>query len=353
MEIPEPPDPQGRYDAHLSGLTPCDPGPGLPLVTVIIAAYNAEDYIHYAIESVLNSQGVSVEIIVIDDCSSDRTVEVVERYKSGYNQVNLLRRDQKGGPSAARNDGLRQASGDWIAILDADDEFLPGRLSKLIAYGKSVDAEAVADNLQLFCFEGRVSEGVAFPSSWSSEHPLTLETLIKRDFPGSQIFWRSLGLCKPVFLRRSLLEREIYYDEDISMAEDLLFYSRFIAAGGRFFLIDDALYRYALRQSSLSQLEAPSADSFDLLGKLLLVNERIHHLSETKSMRHLLERRKKALWYEQCAMSLKQQRFIAAFHAAWHAGALIVSRRMLDRLVTKIRYNLLGESKRFGPVSRP
>ena len=317
-----------------------------PLVTVIVAAHNAADYITYALNSTLNDQGVTLEVIVVDDCSSDNTIEIVQSFQDKYRQVRLIKRAHRGGPSAARNDGLRNAVGKWVAILDADDEFLPQRLSNLTAYGRSVDAEAVADNLQMFRFEDRAIEGLAFPSSWSSQHPLTLEELIERDFPGSQVIWRSLGLCKPIFLRRILLERGICYDEDISMAEDFLFYSRFIAAGGRLFLIKDAHYRYALRQTSLSQLEAPSSGNLDFLEKLLLVNERVRHLTKTKRVRRLLERRRKALWYEQCALFLKEQRFIAAFGAAWHAGALLLTKRMSERLITRLWRNLVGARKR-------
>ena len=337
MESSEPADSKIWSNGELSGCTSCDPGSGLILVTVIVAAHNADDYIHYALDSVLNNQDVSLEVIVVDDCSSDKTAEVVEGYRSRHNQVVLLRRNKKGGPSAARNDGIRQARGKWIAVLDADDEFLPNRLLQMTAYGQSVSAEAVADNLQLFHFADRTDSELAFPAAWATDEPLSLATFVKRDFPGSQIRWRSLGLCKPLLLRQAIVDRGLLYDEDVSMAEDLLFYCRLIATGGRFMMIKDAYYRYALRSQSLSQREAPSAINSANLRKLLLVNTRIAEMSSSEAFIRLLEDRRRALWYEQFSRALKDWRPLLSCTALWQAGLIFVGKRMLERFVGRLR----------------
>ena len=328
---------RARADGRLSESIRWDPVSDSTLVSVVIAAYNAEDYIHHALESVLKNQGVSLEVIVVDDCSSDKTTEVVEAYEKGYNQVCLLRRSKKGGPSAARNDGIRQATSKWIAVLDVDDEFLPQRLMQLTDGGQLADVEAVADNLQLFNFGDRIDGGFAFPASWASNEPLSLEKFVGRDFPGSETRWRSIGLCKPIVRRQFLVDHNLFYDEDISMAEDLLFYCRLIAAGGRFVMIKDAYYRYALRPQSLSQREAPSASNSNHLDKLLLVNERLLALDNSVKFVRLLKMRRRALWYEQFAIALKEGRPLEAFKAFRQAGLLLVGSRTLKRLFSKLK----------------
>ena len=93
-------------------------------ISAVIPAYNCEQYIARAIDSVLNQTFPANEIIVIDDGSSDGTVERVRSYGD---KVKLIQQ-QNAGASAARNAGIQAATGDWVAFLDADDEWLPDTL---------------------------------------------------------------------------------------------------------------------------------------------------------------------------------------------------------------------------------
>jgi glycosyltransferase involved in cell wall biosynthesis len=94
-------------------------------ISVIIPAYNAEAYLAEALESVL-AQGEPIhEVIVVDDGSTDRTAEVAAKFGA---PIRYLRQDNAGA-SAARNHGIREATGEWIAFLDADDLWEPHRLS--------------------------------------------------------------------------------------------------------------------------------------------------------------------------------------------------------------------------------
>jgi len=96
------------------------------MVSVIIPAFNAQSSIARAIDSVLGQTYDDLEVIVIDDGSTDKTAEVIARYGDKvrcFEQKNL-------GPGSARNVGIRQARGRWIAFLDADDEWVPGKLAK-------------------------------------------------------------------------------------------------------------------------------------------------------------------------------------------------------------------------------
>lgn len=101
-----------------------------PLVSVIIPAYNAEGTIEYAIQSVLEQTVPELEVITIDDASTDGTTCVVEGIRDS--RVRLLRSARNSGPAAARNSGLKHAKGTWVAFLDADDEWVPDRLERLL-----------------------------------------------------------------------------------------------------------------------------------------------------------------------------------------------------------------------------
>jgi glycosyltransferase involved in cell wall biosynthesis len=94
--------------------------------SVIIPAYNVSGIIGRAIRSAAAQTCPPREILVIDDCSTDNTVEVVKALVEDIPSLRLLSTPTNGGPSAARNVGLRAAKADWIALLDSDDAWKPG-----------------------------------------------------------------------------------------------------------------------------------------------------------------------------------------------------------------------------------
>lgn len=95
-----------------------------PKISVVIPCFNAEKYIAVAIRSVLAQDWPDLEIVVVDDGSSDRSAELV---RENFPEVKLLRQANQG-VAQARNNGIQHATGDWIAFLDADDLWLPGKL---------------------------------------------------------------------------------------------------------------------------------------------------------------------------------------------------------------------------------
>lgn len=95
-----------------------------PRVSVIIPCYNAERYIAAALRSVLSQEWPELEVIVVDDGSTDQSATIIDEY---FPVVTLLRQ-QNAGVAAARNRGIAHASGEWIAFIDADDYWLPGKL---------------------------------------------------------------------------------------------------------------------------------------------------------------------------------------------------------------------------------
>src|SRR5215831_9228869 len=97
-----------------------------PEISVVIPAYNAEGCVGRAIESALSQTHRPIEVLVVDDGSLDGTSEVVASYPA---PVRLLRK-ANGGPASARNLAAREARGDWLALLDADDSWLPEKLER-------------------------------------------------------------------------------------------------------------------------------------------------------------------------------------------------------------------------------
>lgn len=100
-------------------------------MSVIVPAYHAADSVAAAVHSALDQSDVDVDVVIVDDASPDRTGEVADSLASDP-RVTVVHRDRTGGPSVARNDGLRRARGDHVVFLDADDALEPGALAHLV-----------------------------------------------------------------------------------------------------------------------------------------------------------------------------------------------------------------------------
>jgi glycosyltransferase involved in cell wall biosynthesis len=111
-------------------------------LSVVIPTWNRAHLLGEAVESALGQEGGDLEVIVVDDGSTDGTAEAIER-RFG-NSVKLLRMATRSGVGAARNEGVRQATGDLVAFLDSDDLWLPGKLkAELDVLERFPDAEAI------------------------------------------------------------------------------------------------------------------------------------------------------------------------------------------------------------------
>lgn len=122
------------------------------LVSVIMPVYNGEKYIGQAIESVLK-QKVSLELIIIDDCSTDGTIKVVNEYLK-YNRVSFLPNEKNLGVAASRNKGMEAAKGKYIAFLDSDDYWTEDKLEKQIALMEEKQAVLSSTGRELIDEEG-------------------------------------------------------------------------------------------------------------------------------------------------------------------------------------------------------
>jgi glycosyltransferase involved in cell wall biosynthesis len=123
--------------------------PDDPLVSVVMPSYNRSATLPAAIESVLSQTYDNIELLVVDDGSTDDSVEIVSRLAATQRRVRLLRHDTNRGAQAARNTGIRAALGEWVAFLDSDDRYLPDsverRLETVLRDGRSaVHGECLA-----------------------------------------------------------------------------------------------------------------------------------------------------------------------------------------------------------------
>jgi succinoglycan biosynthesis protein ExoO len=233
--------------------------------SVLMPAYNVSGIIERAIRSAAAQTLPPLEILVIDDCSTDNTVEVVKALARDIPSLRVLSTPANGGPSAARNVGLRAAKGDWIGLLDADDAWKPGRLERLSEVARETSADFVADNLVMW---DPVADAQFKPAYFELPEPqrqITLVDMFSADdnFDFSKA---SFTLMKPIFRRQFLAEHKLEYNESMKIGEDFTFYVESLFNGAKLILINEAYYIYSM-PSSLSG-RSPHSRSVQDVSKL-------------------------------------------------------------------------------------
>ncbi len=247
-----PADPPASFQTSTAG-----PETGAVRVSVIIPAFNAETTIERAVASACRQTERKLEIIVVDDASSDQTPAIVAEVAKADARIRLLRQPANTGPAAARNRGIAAAKGDWIALLDADDSYLPERLAKLLDLADQAGADMVADNI-LLCDAGNQTAGVAMipPAQLSQPLELTTAEFIARNVGSPRTPRVSYGFLKPLLRAGFLREKRIAYDERNRFAEDFMLYVRCLTNGARWWLLPEAMYCYAIYPGSLTEQQS-------------------------------------------------------------------------------------------------
>lgn len=230
-------------------------------ISVVIPVYNGAATIGRALDSVLAQHYSAHEVIVVDDGSQDQTAEVVRRYSG---RVRYVRQDNAG-PSAARNYGVKLATGDWIAFLDADDWYYPERLAR---HARMIEVDPDLDFL-VGNFDYRDAEGQLLHDSMSAT-ALGRELLERYGATGQgMIGQEALGrfIAEQFSDTRTLtLPRRIFlelggFPEDMKICEDLTFLIRLCARSRRAGVVCAASAVYSVHDTGLIRSDRYRAQS--------------------------------------------------------------------------------------------
>lgn len=216
---------------------PGDPPNTAPRVSIIVPAYNAAGYLERALDSALTQTMSDLEIVVIDDASVDDTTEVARRIVASDPRVRVLHNERNEGVSVSRNRGIGAARGEWVALLDADDTWVPERLERMLAAADVADV--VSDDVYItHGASGRSGE----LRSRSLLQQQGLSVTEPRRIGLLDFVQYDLGLLKPI-VRRAFLDRHrLSYDPTVRYAEDYLLYFEILALGACWIQLPQGYY---------------------------------------------------------------------------------------------------------------
>lgn len=227
-----------------------------PSVSVVIPAYKAQAFVGRAARSALSQTGVQVEVIAVDDASPDGTLAALQALADADPRVRVISNPRNAGPSVSRNRGIDAARGDWIAILDADDAYAPGRLARLTALAETGGFDIVAD-IPLFYDLAAGQAADAQLAADGGVETLTLERLLEATVSLNAPL--DYGLLKPMFRAELARDGVWRYPEGVRHGEDFLVYFDVLLAERRFGVLHEPLYVFSTRIGGASGAFSPGS----------------------------------------------------------------------------------------------
>lgn len=215
----------------------------IPLVSIVIPVYNAEMYVEQAVVSAVNQTYANVEIICVDDCSTDNSSVVLREMARKYSCVSVVSLPVNRGLPAARNVGIRHARGEFILPLDADD-YIDSNYCK-----RAMDVFVTNQSVSVVYAKCKKFDG---QSAWEWNLP----EYSKEEMIGGNCVYAT------AFFRKKDWELFGGYDERLVALEDYDFWLHFTEKGLRFYRIDDFLFYYRQHASSANMTAVFHRDFF-------------------------------------------------------------------------------------------
>lgn len=212
-------------------------------VSAILPVYNGEHFIDQAIRSVLDQTFEDFELIIIDDCSTDNTLLKINQFKDP--RIRVIRHNKNLGIAATRNDGIRDAKGEWVAPIDADDIWHKERLVKLLKVAEEHPNSFVGSDLMI-SLSDRNHRLVPWKTVFQ-DRGLIADHLY---FPKVSDTVKFGLTVLPIIPSRPLHKHTIRFQEEFSGHDWLCFYFQLFSIGLRLIIVNEPLYFYRYRLTS-------------------------------------------------------------------------------------------------------
>jgi len=225
----------------------------MPDVSVIIPVFNAAQFVRASVSSVLDHTRASLEVICVDDGSTDSSGQVLGQLAASDSRVSVIRLAFNQGVSSARNAGIEQSTGTYVRFLDADDTLPPGALDLLLAAARSTSADLAIGGVMGLegpaDAPGTMAQGNGGPVVTTNIH----ESAWLRSVPGHH--------GGNLYRRQLLQKHQIRFDTDLNLGEDQVFQAMAMVTANKVALIPDDVYLYHRYRDASVTNRSPSLRS--------------------------------------------------------------------------------------------
>lgn len=231
-------------------------------VSIIVPAYNSAAYIETALQSLRSQSERDIEIIVVDHESTDATLRIAQAQAAQDMRIRVFTKPNTGTPSASRNYGLREARGEFVAFLDADDLFHPEKIARQLQVLRDhPEWDVVFSDVVQFSTDPNDPSNVCYLRNFNFLQMASayLEKLSGDVYACSNDFYRFMSLrftcvsTQGVFIRRRVLQQEdLWFNENLVTGEDIDLWFR-LARRAKLGYINQALAYYRLHDASITK----------------------------------------------------------------------------------------------------
>jgi len=207
-----------------------------PEISIVVPVFNAGQFVLASVSSVLDHTQAEVEVICIDDGSTDGSAQVLERLAGIDSRLIVARLGSNQGASAARNAGIDRATGEYLFFLDSDDMVPPGALDLLLSAARKTRSALTIGRLLWFKSEEESISQFQQGAGGSIAIADIRESSYLQSVPGCH--------CCNLYSRKLLEDHHIRYDTDLTYGEDQLFQAAAMVESGKVTIIDDIVYVY-------------------------------------------------------------------------------------------------------------
>ena len=225
------------------------------VISIIVPIYNAEQYLSECIDSLVNQSFEDIEIILINDGSTDNSSKICKEYEEKDKRINYIE-IKNSGVSHARNVGVENANGKWITFIDADDWVSADYCEKLISYANEDVGLVIARtvSVQNGIIYGDGFQGRKVASFKTAEEKLVLYKSIVSDAPKVRKY-PHIATCSAKLFRKDIIDKfKIRYKTSLKYYEDAIFNMEVIRNSNTVLVTSDILYYYRVNSTSSTQV---------------------------------------------------------------------------------------------------
>ncbi len=254
-------------------------------VSVIIAMYNAKKYIRDCVRNVLDTSGSEIEVVVVNDCSTDDSLALLEEIAKEDERLVILQQPRNMGPGEARNAGIAAARGKYLTFLDSDDALTKGALEMLYAKAEEYSADVVhGTNLLVPVVDEApvslldLSDDDLYQVSFEMGNPQTVEGLITKDVAKRIDSWLKHEIHWSVWnklYRTDFLREKGIRFAPMKMAEDQIFCFSCLINADKYLILPGSYYIYRLDAQSLSRGKYNARFACKILEAMLRCHESV------------------------------------------------------------------------------
>lgn len=266
------------------------------LISIIIPVYNSEQYLSECIDSVLGQTYTSIELILVDDGSTDTSGALCDHYAKKDARIRVVH-NSNAGVSAARNIGLDMAVGEYITFIDSDDIVEENYVFALYSNIKENHSDLSFCKMAKYAHGAIVPMPENLPLIVNLETDLSLTSFAKRFCYGKDCI--SSSACRILYKRN--IVSEIRFDKEIRIGEDWMFVLNAVFRSKKVTSVDEVLYFYRTNESS-----ATHSYFVNYLDNVIRINKELNRLfSRFKEMQNVLPVYSAILCYKACANEIK------------------------------------------------